>query len=202
MSNPFVIGLTGSIGMGKTTTANMFRDAGIPVWDADTAVHDLYEGPAVEAIFNIRPQAIVDGKVHRAALADWVLQDKGALQKIETVIHPLVAQSRAAFLREVTVPFAVLDIPLLFETGLEKSVDLVIVVTTSEDQQRERVMARSGMTEEKFLALKLKQMPDAEKRARADIVIETTSLEGTKLAVQHAIEQIEDRLRNDAGNRP
>lgn len=201
MSNPFIIGLTGSIGMGKSTTARMFAEEGIPVWDADTAVHALYDGPAASLIANLRPNAVTNGKVDRAELAAWVVEDPSAIKQIEGVIHPLVAESRQQFLAATTSPIVLLDVPLLFETGLANDVDMIVVVSTSEEEQRRRVLARSGMTEEKFETLKSKQMSDTEKRAQADAVIETTSLEAARAAVQNVIEQIRKRLETDAGNR-
>ncbi len=202
MSAQVIIGLTGSIGMGKTTTAQMFRDEGIPVWDADATVHKIYDGPGVNAIAMIRPQAIVDNKVHRPALAEWIVDNPTALKQLESVIHPLVAQDRAKFINDTSSPIVVVDIPLLYETGAEKSVDFVVVVTASEKEQRRRVMAREGMTEEKFETLKSKQMPDAEKRSRADAIIETTSLEAARTAVKNILEQIKNRLNDDERDRP
>lgn len=189
---PVVIGLTGSIGMGKSTTAAMFAEEGIPVWDADECVRRLYQkgGAAVAAIANLRSDAVVDGEVNRAALKSWIAQDPEALGRIEAIVHPLVAADRARFLAGVDADMAVVDIPLLFETGGDGAVDLAVVVSAPADIQRDRVLQRPGMTEAQFAAIKAKQMPDAEKRALADVVIPTTSLEASRRAVQELIETI------------
>jgi dephospho-CoA kinase len=171
-----VLGLTGSIGMGKSTTARMFRDAGVPVHDSDEAVHRLYSGvaaPLVEAAF---PGTMVDGTVDRARLGERVLGDPDALSRLEAIVHPLVRADAAAFLarhRADGAPVVVLDIPLLFETGGRGRVDKVVVVTASAEIQRERVLSRPGMTPEKLAAILAKQVPDAEKRRQADYVIDT-----------------------------
>lgn len=171
-----VLGLTGSIGMGKSTTAAMFRELGVPVHDSDEAVHRLYAGvaaPLVEAAF---PGTVIDGVVDRNRLATRVLGDREAIRHLEAIIHPLVRADADAFLdrcRSAGAPLAVLDIPLLFETNGRDRVDKVVVVTAPAEIQRERVLARPGMTPEKLEAILLKQVPDAEKRARADFVIDT-----------------------------
>ena len=193
---PFVIGLTGSIGMGKTTTAGMFADQGVPVWDADAVVHRLYAsgGAAVDAIARLRPQAVRDGAVDRTELKSWIGSDPAALPRIERVVHPLVAQDRQQFLANADTDIVVLDIPLLFETGGNAGVDAVVVVTAPPDIQRARVLDRGLMTEAQFDTIKVKQTPDAEKRARADYIIETLTLEDARAAVQSCLQDIRRRL--------
>jgi dephospho-CoA kinase len=189
----FVLGLTGSIGMGKSTTAQMFAEAGVPVWDADAAVHRLYApgGAAVAPLAELCPEALQEGGISREALKGWIARDGTALKRIEQVVHPLVAQDRAAFLRaHAADPLVVLDIPLLFETGAEGQVDAVAVVSAPAAVQRERVLSRGTMSEPQFETILAKQLPDAAKRARADFVIETASLEGARAAVQDVIRQI------------
>lgn len=171
-----VLGLTGSIGMGKSTTARMFAEAGVPVHDSDEAVHRLYAGkaaPLVEAAF---PGTTVSGSVDRARLAEHVLGDAAALKRLEAIIHPLVRADADAFLaknRAAGAPLVVLDIPLLFETAGGNRVDKVVVVTAPAEIQRQRVLARPGMNEEKLAAILARQVPDAEKREGADFVIDT-----------------------------
>ena len=173
-----IIGLTGSIGMGKSTTAQMFADEGCPVFDADAAVHQLYAkgGRAVPLIRAVFPDAITDGAVNRKRLGEHMRVDKINLKVLESFIHPWVGEMRAAFLQDAKASDAkavVFDIPLLFETGGEKSVDVVVVVTASADVQRQRVMERESMTQALSDMILSKQMPDAEKRKRADFIVET-----------------------------
>ena len=169
------VGLTGSIGMGKSTTAAMFAEAGAAVWDADAAVHRLYAagGAGARAIEALAPAAVAQGAVDRAALRQAVLEDAALLGRVEAAVHPLVAADRAAFLDGTDADVAVCDIPLLFETGLEGAFDAVVVASAPAAVQRDRVLARPGMTEDAFAAILAKQTPDAEKRARADFVIDT-----------------------------
>ncbi|WP_136621611.1 MULTISPECIES: dephospho-CoA kinase [Mesorhizobium] len=189
-----VLGLTGSIGMGKSTTAKMFTDAGVPVHDSDEAVHRLYAGkaaPLVEAAF---PGTTFAGVVDRAKLGARVLGDAAALKRLEAIIHPLVRADADAFLarhRTSDAPIAVLDIPLLFETGGRGRVDKVVVVTAPAEIQRERVLARPGMTEEKLASILAKQVPDAEKRKQADFVVDTgQGLDAARAQVNAIIRQL------------
>lgn len=193
----FALGLTGSIGMGKSTTARMFADEGVPVWDADAAVHRLYAkgGAAVAAVGETFPSAVLDGAVSRDVLAGIVASDPAALARLESIVHPLVAQDRQAFLGAVTSDIAVLDIPLLYETGADRWLDAVACVTVPATVQRDRVLARPGMTTEKLEMILRHQLPDAEKRARADYVIETTNLGDTRAEVRKIIAAIRDKLR-------
>lgn len=194
----FLLGLTGSIGMGKSTTAQMFRDAGCAVWDADAAVHRLYAagGEAVAPMAAVFPDAIVDGAVSRDALRRIISADSAALRQIEQIVHPLVAADRAAFTSGATADILVFDIPLLFETGGDAAMDAVAVVCVDDDTQESRVMARGTMTRDQFLAIKAKQMPSAEKCARADYVIETDTVEHARAQVHHVIEQIKHRMKH------
>jgi dephospho-CoA kinase len=176
-ARPFILGLTGSVGMGKSATAKMFAEEGVPVHDSDAVVHDLYAGEAVEAIERAFPGSTVNGKVDRAKLAAKVLGDETALQRLEAIVHPLVRASSEKFLAEARARgdrVVVLDIPLLFETAQEDRCDAVVVVTAPAEVQRMRVFERPGMTEQKFSAILAKQMPDAEKRRRADFVVDSS----------------------------
>ncbi len=195
-NRPFIIGLTGSIGMGKSTTAAMFAAQGVPVWDADAAVHRLYAkgGTAVEPTRAICPAAIVDGAVDRGALKDWINRDPSALAQIETVVHPLVARDRGDFIASAKAPIILLDIPLLFETGAEDQVDLIVVASAPAELQRDRVLARGTMSEEQFNTILAKQMPDAEKRKRADVVIPTDTMDGARKAVEALVAEVKERL--------
>ena len=169
-----ILGLTGSIGMGKSTTAAMFRDAGVPVFDADACVHALYRGAAVAPVEEAFPGVTRDGAVDRELLRQRVLDDAAVLRRLEGIVHPLVRRERAAFLAGAArAPLAVLDIPLLFETGADAEVDAVAVVSAPEAVQKSRVLARPGMTAERFSAILSQQVPDAEKRRRARFVIDT-----------------------------
>ena len=189
----FVLGLTGSIGMGKSTTAQMFRDLGVPVWDADQAVAVLYgpDGGALAALAAIDPSFVRQGIADRDAMKQAISGDSAVLAAIEEAVHPLVRASRVGFLKENrTAGLVVLDIPLLFETGAEDQVDAVLVVTAPEDVQYDRVMARGTMTPDMFKAIRAKQLPDDEKRQRADYVIETLTLEGTKADVTSLVKEL------------
>ncbi|MEO0911666.1 MAG: dephospho-CoA kinase [Pseudomonadota bacterium] len=191
-----LLGLTGSIGMGKTTTAGFFRDADVPVWDADAAVHSLYAkgGAGSAAIAAIVPEAVPGGAVDRARLRTAFLADETLPQKIEAAIHPLVGQNRQAFLSATTAPLVVLDIPLLFETGGAAGCDAIAVVTAPPDVQKARVLARPGMTEEAFHTILARQTPDAEKHRRATYLIDTSQgLEPARDAV-HSIIEAEHKL--------
>ncbi|MEX1233656.1 MAG: dephospho-CoA kinase [Roseovarius sp.] len=192
----YVLGLTGSMGMGKSTTAQMFADLGCAVWDADAAVHRLYAkgGAAVSAIQTQFPDAVEAGAVSRAALKRIIASDETALARIEAIVHPLVAKDRAAFLAGLDTDIAVLDIPLLFEGGYDAMVDGTVCVTAPKDVQRARVLERGTMTEAQFDALLAKQMPDAEKRARATWIIETDTLEHARAQVQAIIAAIRQEI--------
>ncbi len=189
---PFVLCLTGSLAMGKSTAARFFADEGVPVHDSDAVVHALYEGEAVAAIEQAFPGTISGGMVDRTKLAARVLNDAEALARLEAIVHPLVGAARDKFLAEQAARGAavvVLDIPLLFEAGLERCCDAVVVVSASAELQRRRVFERPGMTEEKFAAILAKQTPDAEKRRRADFIVDSS------YDFEHARTQVRDILR-------
>ena len=190
-AKPFVLCLTGSLGMGKSTAAKFFAEAGVPVHDSDAVVHALYEGEAVAAIAEAFPGTTSGGKVDRGKLAAKVIDDKAELARLEAIVHPLVAKARDKFLADAQAngaPVVVLDIPLLFEIGGSASCDAVVVVSAPAEVQRARALARPGMTEEKFASLLAKQMPDAEKRARADFIVDSSQ------SLDHARAQVHDIL--------
>jgi dephospho-CoA kinase len=193
-----LIGLTGSIGMGKSTTAAMFREAGVPVYDADAAVHDLYDagGGAVGPVGEAFPGVVRDGKVDREALRQAVLGKPEELKRLNAIVHPLVGRDRIAFFARAEAAGAdmvVLDIPLLFETGGHANVDAVVVASAPADMQRERVLARPGMTPERLDAILAQQMADAEKRARAHFVVDTSrGLEPARRQVAEIIATVRD----------
>lgn len=183
------LGLTGSIGMGKSATASMFRDEGIPVYDADAAVHAIYEpgGLAVDPLSKVFPDVIVEDRVDRTRLRERVLNDPGAMKQLESIVHPLVGQTQIDFRKTAKSDGAdmiVLDIPLLFETGGDARVDYTIVVSATAQEQRKRVLGRDGMTEDAFEKILAKQLPDADKRARADFVI------NSRIDLEYAREQV------------
>lgn len=190
----FRLGLTGSIGMGKSTTGGFFAEAGLPVWDADAAVHRLYAqgGAAVAAMGRLCPEAVQSGAVDRATLKRWIAADATALAQLEALVHPLVAADRAAFLAQATADIVVLDIPLLFEKGSEAEMDATLVVTAPPALQRARVLARPGMTEVQFAAILSRQMPDRDKRSRATHIIETLGLEAVRQSVLALIAYIRE----------
>jgi dephospho-CoA kinase len=184
-----VLGLTGSIGMGKSTTAKLFAEAGAPVYDADATVHLLYEGEAAPAIEAAFPGSTVDGRVDRAKLSAQVVHDPAAMRRLEQIVHPMLRAYHHKFLEEAEqsgAPVAVVDVPLLFETGGERHVDAVVVVTTTPEVQRERILARENMTGEKLDAILARQLPDGEKRRRADFVVDTS----------HGLDPVRSQIRD------
>ena len=196
-SSTIILGLTGSIGMGKTTTAKMFAKYGIPVWEADTSVHKLYskEGEAVELFKEKLPSSIVNNEVSRAELKKLINDDERNLKTIETLIHPLVSNDRKRFVKAAekkNIPLIVLDIPLLFEKGHEKSVDYIVVVSVTKETQRKRVLKRNTMTPEMVEKILKIQMSDAEKRQKADFVIITDTLEQAEIKVLEIITKLKD----------
>jgi dephospho-CoA kinase len=187
-----VLGLTGSIGMGKSTTAKLFAVAGVPVYDADATVHMLYEGEAAPSIEAAFPGTTAGGKVDRARLSARVVHDPAAIRQLEKIVHPMLGASRQKFLHDAEqagAAVAVVDVPLLFETGGEKRVDAVVVVTTTPEIQRARILARDNMTAEKLDAILARQLPDAEKRRRADFVVDTS----------HGLDPVRARIRDILG---
>ena len=191
---PFVLCLTGSIGMGKSTAAKFFAEAGAPVHDSDAVVHALYEGEAAPLIEAAFAGSTSDGKVDRNKLAAMVLHDTTALARLEAIVHPLVTKSRKRFLAEAQargVPIVVVDIPLLFETAARSQCDAVVVVSAPADIQRKRALERPGMTEEKLAALLTKQMPDAEKRRRADFVVDSSQdFDHTRTQIRDILQRV------------
>jgi dephospho-CoA kinase len=184
-----ILGLTGSIGMGKSTTAKLFAEAGVPVYDADATVHRVYEGEAVPAIEAAFPGTTAGGKVDRAKLSSRVVHDPAAMKRLEQLVHPMLRAYHQKFLSDAEqsgAPVAVVDVPLLFETGGEKRVDAVVVVTTTPEIQRERILARDNMTDEMLDAILARQLPDAEKRKRADFVVDTS----------HGLDPVRARIRD------
>ncbi len=194
----FALGLTGSIGMGKSTTAQMFEDEGCALWDADAAVHRLYAkgGAAVEPMWEAFPSAIVAHSVSREALKQIIANDPDALKAIEKIVHPLVAADRASFRTASSADILVFDIPLLFETGGEAAMDAVACVSIPAEEQRRRVMARGTMSEAQFEQIRAKQTPNEEKCARADFVIITDTLDHARVQVQDIVRQIRAGLAN------
>ena len=193
----FILGLTGSIGMGKSTTARMFADEGIPVWDADATVHRLYQPgqAAAIAIGQHFPTAIdPDGSVNRGTLRALIQSDKTVLDRLNAMVHPLVAADRAAFIENSKAEILLLDVPLLYETGLDRACDAVVVVSAPPEVQRDRVLSRGKMTEAEFETILSRQMPDAEKRQRANYIILTTSLEAARQAVKDVLADIRRTL--------
>jgi dephospho-CoA kinase len=193
-----VLGLTGSIGMGKSTTAKLFAEAGVPVYDADATVHMIYEGEAAPAIEAAFPGTTVGGKVDRSKLSARVVHDPAAMQRLEQIVHPMLRAYHQKFLDDAErsgAPVAVVDVPLLFETGGENRVDAVVVVTADPDIQRQRVLARDNMTSAVLDAILARQLPDPEKRKRADFVVDTS----------HGLDPVRERIREillEAANMP
>ena len=189
-----ILGLTGSIGMGKSTTAKLFTEAGVPVYDADATVHRIYEGEAAPAIEAAFPGTTVNGRVDRARLSERVMHDPAAIRRLEEIVHPMLRSHHQKFLEEAETsgaPVAVMDVPLLYETGGEARVDAVVVVTTSPEVQRERILARENMTGEKLDAILARQLPDAEKRKRADFVVDTShGLDPVRARIRDILDQV------------
>jgi dephospho-CoA kinase len=190
----FILGLTGSLGMGKSTTAKLFAEEGVPVHDADAAVHKLYQGEAAPPIEAAFPGTTGGGKVDRAKLGTWVIGDEAAMRKLESIVHPLVRQAEEHFLAQAErqgAKIAVLDIPLLYETGADERCDAVVVASAPAEAQRIRAFERPGMTEAKFQALLAKQLPDAEKRTRADFIVDSGhGIEPARAQVREILKQV------------
>jgi dephospho-CoA kinase len=189
-----ILGLTGSMGMGKSTTAKLFAEAGVPVYDADATVHMIYQGEAAPVIEAAFPGTTDNGKVDRSKLSAQVVHDPLAIKRLEAIVHPMLRAHHQQFLDEAErsgAPVAVVDVPLLFETGGDKRVDAVVVVTTSPEIQRERILARGTMTSEALEGLLARQMPDAEKRARADFVVDTSyGLDPVRERIRDILDQV------------
>lgn len=192
----FRLGLTGSIGMGKSTTAKMFAEAGCAVWDADAAVHRMYAkgGAAVAPLQEVLPEAIVDGAVSREQLKRMIQEDQTVLKTLEQIVHPLVAEDRARFFDEAEADIVVFDIPLLFETGGDATMDAVACVSVSPETQEKRVLARGTMTKEQFEQIRAKQMPNEEKCARSNFVVTTDTLETAQKQVDDIVARIRKGL--------
>lgn len=182
--------------MGKSTTANMFREEGVPVWDADATVHELYSvgGEAVDPIRKLVPSAVTSGSIDRSALSAALSRDQTLLSQLEKIVHPLVAADRERFVQNATSDIVVVDIPLLFEIGAENQVDYIAVVSTTPAIQRERVLARPGMTAEKFETLHSRQVPDAEKRNKADFIMDTTTLDAARSDLKRVIKAVREEI--------
>jgi dephospho-CoA kinase len=189
-----ILGLTGSIGMGKSTTAKLFAEAGVPVYDADATVHKLYEGEAAPAIEAAFPGTTAGGKVDRQKLSARVVHDPAAMKQLEQIVHPMLGASRQKFFEAAEqggAPVVVVDVPLLYETGGEKRVDAVVVVTTSAENQRARIMARGTMSSEALDSILARQLPDAEKRKRADFVVDTShGLDPVRAQIRDILQQV------------
>ena len=194
----FRIGLTGSIGMGKSSTARLFAEEGCAVWDADAAVHRLYarDGAAVAHVGAAFPGVVIDGAVDRERLRAAVLNDPAAIARLEKIVHPLVASDRDQFAGTARADILVFDIPLLFETGADAGMDATVCVTVPAEEQRRRVLERGGMSGEQLDAILARQMPDAEKRERADFVVVTDTVEHAREQVQDVLEAIRERMRH------
>lgn len=192
MKRPLIIGLTGSIGMGKSTTADIFREFGVPVWSADDAVHRLYQidGAGTAEIKKICPEAVAAEGVDRDVLSSWISKSSDNLALLEARIHPLVRADREHFIGQNDAEIVLLDIPLLFETGGDDEVDKTVVVSIDREEQRRRVLSRPGMTEARLKLILERQMPDEEKRRRADFVIRTTTLDDVRASVENILKQL------------